>query len=175
MLITPGYLDQQRQLHASPEGFGGKGAKWAQTVDDLLARLRLRTVLDYGCGQGSLGRALRALGHPVAEYDPAIAGKEGRPAPADLVVCTDVLEHCEPDCLDVVLDDIARCARKAAFVVVSLVPAGKILADGRNAHILLQPAAWWSEQLAKRFDLAEVGPVRAIKGHKEFAALWSAK
>lgn len=172
MLISQRYLDQQRELHADPKGYGGKGAKWAETVADLLVRLNLRSVLDYGCGQGSLGRALRTMGHPVADYDPAIPDKAASPAPADLVVCTDVLEHVEPDCLDAVLDDIARCTRHAAFVVVSLVPAGKVLADGRNAHILLQPAEWWAARLGGRFRLAEVGPVRAVKGHKEFAAVW---
>lgn len=172
MLITDDYLAQQKALHADPRGYGTKGSKWAPTVREIVTEAAIATVLDYGCGQGSLGRALE---WDVREYDPAIPGKDRAPEPADLVVCTDVLEHIEPDCIGAVLDDLKRVTLKRAFIVVSLVPAGKNLPDGRNAHILLKPRAWWEFQLGLRFDLVRVGPVREVKGHKEFAAVWSAK
>jgi hypothetical protein len=173
MLITPEYLAMQRQLHADPRGYGTKGSKWAPTVLHEVNWLGAKSVLDYGCGQGSLGRALRdEPGLSVREYDPAIAGKDAPPAPADVVVCTDVLEHIEPDCIDAVLDDLRRVTLRRAFIVVSLVPAGKTLADGRNAHILLQPREWWAEQLGRRFNHVR-DVVREVKGHKEFAAVWS--
>jgi len=169
-LITKAYRRQQEAMHADPRGYGGKGDKWAAHVAGLANEAFAATILDYGCGQGSLKRALK--GWDVAEYDPAIKGKSAAPDPADLVVCTDVLEHVEPDCIDAVLDDLRRVTLKRAFIVVSLVPAGKTLPDGRNAHILLQPKAWWAEQLGRRFALVREGPVREVKGFKEFAATW---
>jgi 2-polyprenyl-3-methyl-5-hydroxy-6-metoxy-1,4-benzoquinol methylase len=176
MLITPEYLAQQRALHADPRGYGTKGSKWAPTVLHEASWLGVETVLDYGCGQGSLARELRRIepGLDVREYDPAIAGKTATPEPADLVVCTDVLEHIEPDCIQGVLDDLKRLTLKRAFIVVSLVPAGKTLPDGRNAHILLMPRQWWLDQLGERFTF-EREVVREVKGHKEVAAVWSAR
>jgi hypothetical protein len=108
------------------------------------------TVLDYGCGQGNLGKS---LGSPewFREYDPAIGGKEAMPETADLVVCTDVLEHIEPDMLDNVLKHIASLSVRSVFLVVSIVPAGKQLSDGRNAHLSVHPASWWREKLEKLF------------------------
>lgn len=154
-LITPAYLDEQRRLHASPRGYGQRGHKWAEVVLALVAEYDAGSVLDYGCGQGALGRALlnvppfnRNLFPPILmEYDPAIDGKDDRPVFADLVVSTDVLEHVEPDCLPAVLKHIRMLARKAVFVVISTCETAKVLSDGRNAHLIIQPAEWWQQQL----------------------------
>ena len=171
MLISDGYLDLQRQMHAAPKGYGQKGDKWAEVVAELAAPAGIATILDYGCGQGALGRALRDRGLTVGEYDPAIKAKADRPAPADLVVCTDVLEHIEPDCIEAVLDDLVRVTRRKCFLVIALTEAGKVLPDGRNAHILLRPVEWWMERLSARFDFDRPVPCRS---HKEFAAVWRA-
>lgn len=147
-LISPGYVALQRELHARPQGYGGKGKKWAETVVALVKRYDAISVLDYGCGQGSLKvqlQAFREMGAVrLSEYDPAIAGKDGPPDFADLVVCTDVLEHIEPERLSKVLEHVRMLARKAAFLVVALDPANKTLADGRNAHLILESPAWWT-------------------------------
>jgi hypothetical protein len=34
------------------------------------------------------------------------------------------------------------------------VPAEKQLADGRNAHLIVENHAWWRQRLDKRFSLA---------------------
>ena len=81
----------------------------------------------------------------IREYDPAVPGKDAEPQPADLVICTDVLEHIEPDCLNDVLDHIRQVSLKYAFVNVSTRPAVKFLQDGRNAHLIIQPADWWRD------------------------------
>lgn len=174
MLISDEYRQLQRQLHAAPKGYGGKGDKWAPAVIVVAREIAATSVLDYGCGQARLGMALRdnLAPIPVADYDPAIVGRDRPPASADLVVCTDVLEHIEPDCIEAVLDHLAALTEHVAFIVVSLVPAGKVLADGRNAHILLQPREWWTEQLGQRFNLLRTV---ACREHKEFAALWARK
>lgn len=176
-LISPEYLAMQRQMHAAPKGYGGKGDKWAAEVERLAwagERVLGRpvTILDYGCGQGSLGRSLRAKGQRVLDYDPAIHGKDKLPAAADLVVCTDVLEHIEEDKIAAVLDHLRSLTVWRLFAVIATVEASKTLPDGRNAHILLQDRTWWFEQMerAGRFDWQ--GPV-ACREHKEFAGVWS--
>lgn len=147
--ISPAYRDQQIWLHVQPQGYGGKGSRWADTVLAICREYRCVSVLDYGCGQGTLVQALRRKDPRIGyrEYDPAISEKSAAPLFADLVVCTDVLEHIEPDKLENVLKHIHMLARKAVFLVVSTRPANKTLRDGRNAHLIVQPGEWWSAQV----------------------------
>jgi 2-polyprenyl-3-methyl-5-hydroxy-6-metoxy-1,4-benzoquinol methylase len=151
MLITEEYRVLNRELHRTNEHYGTSGQKWAELVSKLAKNMKALNILDYGCGRGTLGRALPSL--PVSNYDPALVGLDGSPEPADLVVCTDVLEHIEPECLDDVLDDLKRCAGRKAFLVVATRPAKKFLADGRNAHLIQMPSSWWLKQLLLRWDL----------------------
>jgi 2-polyprenyl-3-methyl-5-hydroxy-6-metoxy-1,4-benzoquinol methylase len=147
-LISRPYLEMQRTLHAS-KPYGERGDKWAPVVMALVKKYRAGSVLDYGCGRGALGRVLREKlsgAVRVSEYDPAIPGKDGMPLFADLVVCTDVLEHIEPDCLDAVLRHLRALARKAVLVVVALVDTANVLPDGRNAHLIIRPANWWRKR-----------------------------
>lgn len=149
MKITPEYLELNRQLHAQGT-YGLSGAQWAPTVLQLCTMLNSRDVLDYGCGQRTLEKA---LGFPIHNYDPAIEGLDAAPEPADIVVCTDVLEHIEPECLAEVLDDLKRVTKRTALLVIANRPAKKILADGRNAHLIQEGAGWWIPKLQKRFHI----------------------
>ena len=133
----------------------------------LLDQFKPTTVLDYGCGQGALGRS---LDREIAEYDPAIEGKSTMPAPADLVICTDVLEHIEPDLLDNVLDHLRDLTKSALFAVICTRPAKKFLADGRNAHLIVEPWEFWKQKLSERFTLMETKI-----HHKEIEVILSAK
>lgn len=149
-LISPAYCATQKALHADPRGYGTKGDRWAATVLAVARQFEASSILDYGCGQGSLGRALRATpGLSVREYDPAIKGKDQPPLFADLVTCTDVLEHIEPACLDAVLAHLRLLMRKAGFFVISTRLANKVLGDGRNAHLIVEPAPWWQARLER--------------------------
>jgi hypothetical protein len=167
-VISPAYLLLQAELHARPNGYGGKGDKWADGVAALVARLGAFSVLDYGCGQGSLKRALsekvdaRVI---VREYDPAIPLKSGWPEFADLVVCTDVLEHIEPERLSSVLVHLKTLARKAVFVVIATRPSNKTMTDGRNAHLTVESAEWWIARLEAAGFTVDVAaaPVSPLK------------
>lgn len=158
-LISPAYVAEQRRLHAEQAPYGHRGKKWAVDINATRWVHGCQSVLDYGCGTGSLAEALRleqALARfTVSEYDPAIPGKDALPAPADLVVCTDVLEHVEPELIDNVLDHVCSLARKAIFAVIALVETAKTLSDGRQAHILLKPIPYWEDHFSRRGFVVE--------------------
>lgn len=119
------------------------GAKYGPTIKQLCDAAQSTDVLDYGCGKRQLEKA---LGFPIQNYDPAVEGLETC-VPADIVCCTDVLEHIEPECLTAVLDDLRSCTLKVGFLTIAMRPAKKVLADGRNAHLIQQNAQWWIEAL----------------------------
>ena len=147
MLITESYRDLNIRLHRSGR-YGLWGDKWASTVTELVRAESAADVLDYGCGQGSLARAVE---FPVREYDPAIEEKSAPPDPADIVICTDVMEHIEPELLPNVLNHLQSLTRKALFLVISIRPAAKTLEDGRNAHLIVEPPAFWRAEFEKHF------------------------
>ncbi len=152
MKITAEYLEQNRKLHER-EVYGLSGQRWAKTILNLCEATGSRDVLDYGCGKRSLERE---LGFAIRNYDPCIAGLDAPPETADIVACTDVLEHVEPECLDDVLDDLKRVTRKMGFFVIATRPARKFLPDGRNAHLIQELLPWWRPRLESRFELEQV-------------------
>lgn len=150
--ITPEYRESQRKLHQRPKGYGGSGDKWADAVADICHSFGCESLLDYGCGQGTLAKALLQKSDlliDIHEYDPAVDGKTTieKYATFDLVVCTDVLEHIEPDRLAVVIDHIFRLSKKLVFLVIATRPSNKFFPDGRNVHLIIQPDNWWLERL----------------------------
>jgi hypothetical protein len=149
-LISEEYRALNAELHERRADYGKGSHRALEAIRTACERYDCRTVLDYGCGKGGLRGAFPAL----QEYDPAIPGKDAEPAPADLVVCMDVLEHVEPGKIDAVLDHIRRLTQKVLSFSICIIPASKTLADGRNAHILLKPSDWWVGKLQEYFHLA---------------------
>ena len=149
MLISEAYREQNRQLHESNPMYGASGVRWADTIESLAEALKTRDVLDYGCGKQMLKKKLPY----ITGYDPAIDGLDDEPSPATLVVCTDVLEHVEPGCLDAVLDDLHRVTGTTLFCTVGIGPAKKKLPDGRNAHLIQESHQWWLEKFFARFNI----------------------
>lgn len=156
-LISKEYRELNAQLHRENAFYGTRGAKHADTVKKLIETTKPVSILDYGCGKGTLAKSLDL---PIWEYDPCIPGKDTPPRPADLVLCTDVLEHIEPDNLNAVLEDLRRCVKQVGYFVIDTGPALKSYADGRNCHLIQKDAAWWGKQLAKFFTVAKCEPVK---------------
>jgi hypothetical protein len=157
-VISDAYREQNRLLHLTQADYGsGSGLKYEKFIREVMSKTGSVTVLDYGCGKGTLGEA---FGDCVTNYDPAVEKWAGDPAPADLVVCTDVLEHVEPEYLQDVMDHLRSLARRAAFIVVSCRPARRQLPDGRNAHLTVEPPEWWEAHIRGRFRVLSkhVGP-----------------
>lgn len=151
MLITPAYAEEQRRLHASPD-YGSGSHRHAHLVAGIARLEGCRSVLDYGCGKGTIGAILRARSDlDVREYDPAIAGKDHAPQPADLVTCLDVMEHIEPPCFDDVLADLRRLSTKRLFVdVATKFTKSRWLSDGRNSHLIVEENEWWRHEITRR-------------------------
>lgn len=154
--ISAEYAVLNAQLHRENLAYGVGGGKHAKVVTDLVTSLKTTSVLDYGCGKGYLAKALP---FPIWEYDPAIPDKSQTPRPADIVVCTDVLEHIEPDRLQFALNDLARCVRKVGYFVIHTGPAAKTLADGRNTHLLQHGEPWWRKKLERFFTVGNIDTV----------------
>lgn len=150
MIITPEYAALNAELHRTRRDYGRRGGRHAARVLQLLREFNATTVLDFGCGKGGLKAALPNV--DIREYDPAIPGKDTPPEPAHILVCTDVLEHIEPDCLDDVLSELARLTLKVGHLVIATQPdQTKLLPDGRNPHLIVQPATWWKDRLSQHF------------------------
>ena len=152
MLITDEYKKLNEELHERNKDYGNNGHKWIEHVQGLCKLVGSNDVLDYGCGKSTLAQNLP---FPINQYDPAITKYSDKPNAADIVVCTDVLEHIEPDCVDDVLSDICRLTKELAFLVIANMPAKKTLKDGRNAHLIQENELWWLCKILPLFHLLQ--------------------
>ncbi|MEO7726655.1 MAG: hypothetical protein ABIS45_05335 [Burkholderiales bacterium] len=155
MLITEDYRKMQQQLHENPN-YGVASVGYAPLVAQVIEGVGAQEMLDYGAGKGRLGTTLEPLLKkrlPIRHYDPAVPEWSARPEPSSFVTCIDVLEHIEPELLDYVLDDLKRVTAGFGVFTVHVGAAVKILPDGRNAHLIREPAAWWLPKFLARFEL----------------------
>lgn len=164
-LITDSYRAANRLLHTV--GFGKGGYQWAPAAVGAIMMTRasrsipIQSVLDYGCGQGTLQWVLVDLlqQHGLAGqvsvqgYDPCVPNSvvNQMPDPADLVMCTDVLEHIEPDLIGNVLKHLASLTQIMGIFSIAMNKSAQVLSDGRNAHVLIKPKEWWDDMLRQYF------------------------
>ena len=143
-MISEEYRKMNAEMHEDKEHYGTSGQKYAQQILQLATAMKAEAVLDYGCGKATLSNVLPQLN--VINYDPCIEQFNTPPEPADVVVCSDVMEHVEPEHVEEVIHDLIRLTKKALFLLISTQPAIKNLPDGRNAHLTIKPAEWWLTQ-----------------------------
>ena len=141
------------------------GHKYGPMVASIMDKLGLDTILDYGCGSNlSLTETLKPKKAITYQgYDIGVPEYADSPVPAQMVACIDVLEHIEPDYLESVLDHLEELTEVALFASVHMGPAGKVLDDGRNAHLTQQPMSWWFPKFAERFDIQTVQLVSPVE------------
>ncbi|MBM3460741.1 MAG: DUF115 domain-containing protein [Armatimonadetes bacterium] len=160
---TKAYKHLQKELHDGGD-YGHAGQQFIPTIFHAVAQLAKRhgavSVLDYGSASGNTMKKVREhlwLPPNVEDrcYDPFVEQFAAEPEPADFVICTDVLEHVEPQCIHAVLDHIQALTRRIAFFSISLVLAKKTLSDGRNAHINLPGVEFWLKEMKRRFVVSE--------------------
>lgn len=140
----------KKHLH---KPWGGAGKSWVPHILPVLNRFPAGpiTVLDYGCGRGTLKPALEEMNPDVivSEYDPGVPGKDELPMiPVDFVVCTDVMEHVEEQYVVDTLRTINWLAIKGVFFNIDVALSKSFLPDGRNTHITLKSTTWWRDMLA---------------------------
>lgn len=155
--ITEEYRRLQQELHRNPK-YGVASLAFAPMVADLIRSANVASVSDYGAGKKNLLKGLADAGIVVPAYypyDPAFP-EYGPPRPADLVCCIDVLEHIEPELVDNVIAELASITRKLGFFTIHMGPAVKVLADGRNAHLIQKPSSWWLEKLVRHFEIVQL-------------------
>ena len=166
-LISEEYIELNRKLHQDNPQYGMSGSRHKDVVLKMADHPDIKSILDYGCGKGMLGKSIP---FPIWEYDPAVPGKDIAPKPADLVVCTDVLEHIEPDKLNFVLEDLKRVTKQIGYFVIATRPAIKTYANGQNTHLIIQKREWWEKQLNRYFDIA-----KTVEGKEEIQVIVSPK
>lgn len=150
-LISDNYRQLNESLHHDNPSYGTTSHRWADAIDALAEQFAIKDILDYGAGKQKLAQALTR--RRVIGYDPAVPELSAEPQPADMVACTDVLEHVEPELIDNVVSHIASLARVCCFLVIATGPASKTLSDGRNAHLIQKPLSWWLERLCGHFSI----------------------
>lgn len=162
--ITEDYRKLQQELHQNPN-YGVASLQFAPLVADLIRQSGAQSVSDYGAGKKNLLIGLNQAGmNPVYKpYDPAFP-EYGTPQSADLVCCIDVLEHIEPELIDNVIAELASITSKIAFFSIHMGPAGKVLSDGRNAHLIQKPTSWWLPRISKYFNVVQL-QMHQVMGH----------
>ncbi len=157
MTISEAYLAQQKTLHKNPD-YGVASGAYAPLVARIIEANGITSIADYGAGKCVLRKKLNEMGkshlayHP---YDPSFP-EYGEPKRAEMVCCIDVLEHIEPEYLSEVIAELHSITGKVGLFTIHTGPAGKVLADGRNAHLIQKPASWWLPQLCERFEIARL-------------------
>ncbi len=146
MLISERYREFNRAMHEADPSWGTGDPWFTDLVDNIARTTGMQTILNYGSGKNPMLNAYN--------YDPAIPGIDSDILePADMVVSRCVLEHVEPECLDDVLDHMESVAKRAVILVVSCFPSTKLMPDGRNVHLIVQPIDWWLPKLMQRWKV----------------------
>lgn len=144
MTYSSEYKALQEQFHKDRPDYGVSGMRYADQILQLAKSMNTRDILDWGCGKATLQKNIP---FPIQNYDPFVEEYQQKPYPAELVVCTDVMEHIEPDYVASVLTEINGLTNKLAFFQIATGPASKVLPDGRNAHLIQQSGNFWLTKL----------------------------
>jgi len=146
------YIEELRVIHADrsrTKGFGGK-TKNLGKFHKYVEQWHPLTLLDYGCGKGGILSDLESRYRHIncTGYDPAVMMFANEPQQVECVFSNDVLEHIEPEYLNQVLTHIDTLSTKYIWLRIDTKPARKRLSDGRNAHLILEDQAWWTNQIS---------------------------
>jgi SAM-dependent methyltransferase len=170
-----------RDLKASHDAHPGNIYRY-RLISQVLRELDLRpaTIMDCGCGDGSLLRVIRetfpdaalsgmdvsglALERAAGSGAQVFQGDFGQPlAPAaqfDLVLCSEVIEHIQDD--EIVLDNLAKLCRPGGWVILTT-QSGRIY----NTEMFLGHLRHYRiEDLAQRLE------ARSLRVSRAFHAGW---
>jgi len=152
-IINENYQKQLKQLHQA--GKFDNGHKAYAIIEDFLKEYKPDSLLDFGCGQGGLIRAVQERHDIFCEgYDPGNEQFKQLPKRSyDVVVSTDAIEHIEPAHLDETLRVIDSKIQRCGFFRIACYPAKKKLPDGRNAHLIVESPEWWRNKILSTMNV----------------------
>lgn len=108
-------------------------------VSEIIDKLEISHLLDFGCGDLSLARSLTPeRKFKYQAYDPYIEPYTDTPVPAELVTAINALEYSEN--IEETLDELEELVESVLFCVI---------AYGR----IKQPVEWWLPKIWERFNL----------------------
>lgn len=120
----------------------------------------VRSVLDFGCGNGHAARLMRSSGfewygvefsrtaydnylnEPFFHHGDTTQFSDRQ---FDLIYSTEVFEHIPEEDVDAVVADLCRVAAKYLFLTISLRPSS----DNNRYHCTLQSRAWWEARFTR--------------------------
>lgn len=162
MSITKGYRSEMTRRHLASKSWGNSAKNYGGAdVLGLLDRFpNIKTVLDFGCGKGSMKEYVEARTWRKdlrwTEYDPGIPCKAALPQGRyDMVLSCDVLEHIEPNELTETLNQLADWTQVLSYHNIACSPTGHLFADGEHAgkdvHLIVEPPLWWLDTIDRAF------------------------
>ena len=159
------YIEKYKNLHkygnqklTPQETFAGHSLnKWVIKIQQIIKNNQVNSIIDFGCGKGLLYKnpvKINGIKYQnildfwkisqIQLYDPAVPEFASYPnKKADMIICTDVLEHIPEHDVNRLIDDISKLANKIIFFVISTRPASKFFEDGTNVHICLRTKEEW--------------------------------
>lgn len=168
--ISNEYLEQIKQLHESDSSWGNRIAIPKKIVS-LIEQFNPKTILDFGCGKGYLTAALQEKYSDIVihGWDPSRHSYSDLPESVDMIFSIDVLEHVEPAFLEGTLLNLMHRTNKLMYHFIACYPAHAMLADGRNAHLIVEGPAWWRDKFLA-LDGIKILDERIIDEHQMRAA-----
>jgi trans-aconitate methyltransferase len=148
MLLTKEYQEQVKKMHNGEAKKIGFGVEPPPKLIEFLSASRCFTVLDFGCGQGTM---LTEVSKKFPEkqligYDPGVERYNNFPDKVDFIYSVDVIEHIEPEFIDTVLEKLFLTA-DFQYHNIACHPAKKKLPDGRNCHLIIEQPDWWLKKI----------------------------
>lgn len=143
--ISKDYVEQLKVLHDGKTF--GTAARLPEDFVKIVEEKGVKSILDFGCGKGNTTIAMQEKwpDMKIYSYDPVTAPID-LPEQVDMVYSSDVLEHVEPNEIDETLDNLFSISNHQYHYIACHL-AKKTLTDGRNAHLIVEPSAWWEEKM----------------------------
>ena len=150
MKLSKEYIEELELLH-SKKSFGTQQSI-PKEVNDILQKNKVSSFLDYGCGKGLLSKSIKNQ-YPdinLYSYDP-VTSPIDIPNSVEFTYSSDVLEHVEPNEIDQTLDNLFKISNHQYHYIACHL-AKKSLTDGRNAHLIVEPSAWWKDKISNKLN-----------------------
>ena len=141
-------------------GAGLKGYRennWALLLSDDIFKIKFKSILDVGCGNGMFLQKCHSLGYEAHTFmqvniclnDESIKHmftcmnvcETVLPSGFDLAVSTDMIEHIPENKINFVINNISKSA-KQLYIVAAMY-------DDGESHLTIKPVEWWSNEFSK--------------------------